>query len=56
MRTASWVICRKATGEVMFETYSPEVVAALNTSVYEAVPILSYLQALNRSIRLKRKG
>lgn len=47
-RDASWVIRRKATGEVVLETFSPKLVAALNTARYEAVPILDYLVALNR--------
>ena len=46
-RTASWVIREKATGNVLFETYSASLVGALNTVKYEAVPILAYLQSLN---------
>lgn len=48
MRTASWVVRNKATGEVILETYNPKLVAALNAEKYEAVPILQYLQSLNR--------
>ncbi len=51
MKTASWVIVEKATGKAVLETYSPGVVARLNTARYEAVPILAYLQALNRQIK-----
>lgn len=47
LKTASWVVRRLATGEVMFETFNPKVVEALNTERYEAVPILAYLQSLN---------
>lgn len=50
-RTASWVIRDKATGEVQFETYDPAKVKALNTEKYEAVPILEYLQEVNRNAR-----
>ena len=47
MTTASWVIRVKSTGEVLFETFNPRVVAQLNTAKYEAVPIQSYLVSLN---------
>jgi hypothetical protein len=51
MRTASWVIRETATGRIVCETYSAVIVAALNTARYEAVPILQYLQELNRAIK-----
>jgi len=47
LRTASWVIRRISTGEVLFETYNPKLVEALNKQRYEAVPILDYLASLN---------
>ncbi len=47
----SWVIRRREDGAVQFETFSPSLVAALNTAKYEAVPILAYLQGVNRAIR-----
>lgn len=47
-RTASWVIREKETGRVICETFSKCLVSALNTATYEAVPILEYLQSLNR--------
>ena len=49
----SWVIRVRATGIVLFETFDPQVPARLNTEKYEAVPILEYLQALNRTIKAK---
>lgn len=49
--TASWVVRVKADKFVLFETFSAELVAALNTERYEAVPILAYLQEVNRKIR-----
>jgi hypothetical protein len=52
-RTASWVVRVRATGAVLFETFSARLVAALNTDKYEAVPIQSYLEELNRRIRGK---
>lgn len=48
MRTASWVIRNKETGEVIAETFNRKVVEALNTAKYEAVPIGEYLASLNR--------
>jgi hypothetical protein len=50
-KTASWVIRERSTGRVIAETFNPAVVAALNTSKYEAVPILEYLYSLNRAAR-----
>jgi hypothetical protein len=51
MKTASWVICRKGSTVALFETFNPAIVAKLNTEKYVAVPILRYLQDLNRRIR-----
>lgn len=55
MRTASWVIVNKATGEAVFETFSPKLFRLItegeNAEKYEAVPALEYLQALNARIK-----
>lgn len=48
-RTASWVIREKESGRVICETFSERVVSALNATKYEAVPILQYLQEVNRA-------
>jgi len=48
-RTASWVIREKESGRVICETFEQRCVDALNTQKYEAVPILAYLQSLNRA-------
>jgi hypothetical protein len=55
---ASWIIRERTTGRVVIETFSARVVKALNTAKYEAVPILEYLQDLNRSLKQQpaRKG
>jgi hypothetical protein len=50
-RTASWVIVRRETGEVVFETFDPLFVGRLNTEAYVAVPILAYLQAFNANVK-----
>lgn len=47
-RTASWVIRNRETKQVFFETFNPKMVAVLNKEKYEAIPILEYLQSLNR--------
>jgi hypothetical protein len=47
----SWVIRNKATGEVLFETFDKNVVNALNTTKYEAVPIDQYLGSLNGKVK-----
>ena len=45
--TASWVIREKSTGRVIAETFNLDLVDALNTVRYEAVPIKDYLVSLN---------
>lgn len=47
-RDSSWVIKNKDTGEIVMETFDRAKVDALNTSKYEAVPILEHLQSLNK--------
>lgn len=51
LKTASWVIRNKETKEVVMEAYNENVVSHLNTAKYEAVPILEYLQNLNKEIK-----
>lgn len=51
LRTASWVIVNKETGVAVFETYQESVTLKLNTAKYEAIPVLNYLQQLNRSLK-----
>lgn len=48
MKTASWVIRDKATGRAVFETFNPALARAVNPAKFEAVPILEYLQSVNR--------
>jgi hypothetical protein len=48
MKTASWVIVDKQTGAALFETFQASIIAKINTARYEAVPILTYLQGLNK--------
>ena len=46
MKTASWIIREKATGEVVGETFNEKVQYHLKDA-YEAVPILEYLVSIN---------
>ena len=48
MKTASWVIVDKQTGAALFETFQAAIILKINTARYEAVPILTYLQGLNK--------
>jgi|DEB0MinimDraft_3_1074331.scaffolds.fasta_scaffold33142_5 hypothetical protein len=48
--TTSWVVLDKRTGKGLFETWNPKLVAALNTSRYEAIPIIEWLGELNQRI------
>ncbi len=51
MKTASWVIINKATGNPLLETFNPAYIQALNTERYKAVPIMEYLTTLNANIK-----
>lgn len=44
---ASWVIITK-TGQAVCEIFDGNLVKALDTEKYKAVPIIDYLAALNR--------
>lgn len=48
-KTASWVIVELATGAAVFETYNETLATKhLNTAKFKAVPILEWLQSLNK--------
>lgn len=47
-KTTSWIIRNKQTKDVLLETFDTKLVRALNTAIYEAVPILDYLQEISR--------
>lgn len=44
----SWVIVNKATRQAVFETFNENTARAVNPRFYAAVPILQYLQSLNK--------
>ncbi len=43
----SWVVASKATGKAVFETYSAEVVGAVNREKYEVYTIYDWLVKVN---------
>lgn len=47
MKTASWVIVSKKTGNAVFETFNEKTALAINLKAYRVVPILEWLQSLN---------
>ena len=51
MRVASWVIVNRHTRMAIFETFNENTAKAVNTRLYEAIPILEYLQQLHRSLK-----
>ena len=48
MKTASWVIVNKKTGNAIYETFSEKYAAAINLEKYSVVPVLEWLQGLNK--------
>lgn len=48
MKIASWVIVNIATDQAVFETFNENTARAVNPRLYKAVPILEWLQSLNR--------
>lgn len=54
MVSDSWVIVDKATDEAVLETFSAKIAKAINTEKYNVVPILEYLQSLNRKLTFSK--
>lgn len=50
-RAASWIIRNIETKQVIVETFRRDVVETIDTTKFEAVPILEYLQQLNAQIK-----
>ncbi len=50
----SWVIVDRQNGTAVLETFSATLAAAVNRARYDVVPILEYLQELNRRIACKQ--
>ncbi|MEJ7644249.1 MAG: hypothetical protein WKF87_06620 [Chryseolinea sp.] len=47
----SWVIVHKETGVAVLETYSHTITLQINTDKFSVIPILQYLQDLNKRIK-----
>lgn len=47
-RITSWVIVNKATNYPVFETFNENTAKAINEQIYKAVPILEWLQSINK--------
>ena len=45
--SATMRLSERSTGAVLFETFNPKIVAHVNRTVYEVVPILIYLAEVN---------
>lgn len=50
MIDSSWVIVDRETGRAVLETFNFELCQFINLERYKVVPILYYLQSLNRSL------
>ena len=48
LTTASWVIVRRVDNKAVYETFNESIAKAINASLYKAVPVLEYLQQLNK--------
>lgn len=46
--SASWVIVELSTGQTVFETFNKSLADKVNLNKYKVVPILEYLQSLNK--------
>lgn len=47
-RESSWVIIRKSDNYPVLETFSKSVAEKVNSKKYAVIPILEYLQSLNK--------
>ena len=50
----SWVVVSKATGKPVFETYTQGIAESVNTTSYEVLTALAWLQRLNREMKQGR--
>ena len=50
-KTASWVIVSKQSGKAVLETFDSSLIDCINQKLYKAIPILEYLQNLNKILK-----
>jgi hypothetical protein len=51
IKSNSWVIVNRTTGEAVLETWSEKVTAAINTNKYQVLTAYDYLCKLNQTIK-----
>jgi hypothetical protein len=51
IRSNSWIIVNRTTGEAVLETWSEKVTAAINTKKYQVMTAYDYLCNLNANIK-----
>jgi len=51
MRSNSWVIVNKITGDAIFETWNENTAKAINTKMYTAMTAYDYLCNLNQKAK-----
>jgi len=52
MKTASWVVVERATAKPILETFNRSTANRVNRIMYEVVPILEWLQRVNRAAKV----
>jgi hypothetical protein len=51
IRSNSWIVVNRSTGEAVLETFSEKVTAAINTKKYQVMTAYDYLCNLNANIK-----
>jgi hypothetical protein len=51
IRSNSWIVVNRSTGEAILETFSEKVTQAINTKNYEVLTAYDYLCNLNSKIK-----
>lgn len=51
LKSRSWVVVDKRTGEAVMETFSRRIADMINETKFEVVPILEWLQLVNAAAK-----
>ena len=54
IRSNSWIVVNRQTGEAVLETFSEKVTQAINTKKYQVLTAYEYLCKLNANIKGKQ--
>ena len=54
IRSNSWIVVNRSTGEAILETFSEKVTAAINTKKYQVMTAYDYLCNLNANIKAQQ--